>query len=90
MADPKALGEVLKNHIIEGYYPEEFLPVVDGKPKPLINMLGVELAFSGSIDEVLRDFNMINDINVGDSGSFMVANGTRLSTLSGVLLPPSQ
>ena len=90
MADPKVLGDVLKNHIIEGFFPEEWLPVVDGKPKPLSNMLGIELAISGLPTYELRHPRVINGIEIGEWDPFMVANGTRVGfTLGGLATPQS-
>ena len=64
------------------------LPVVDGKPKPLTSMLGIELAISGLPTYELRHPRVINGIEIGEWDPFMVANGTRVGFTSVLLLPP--
>ena len=90
MADPSALADLLRYHIVEGYYPEQGLPVENGMTKRLMTMLGFSLRLSGNQRWELRNIFEINGIAVGDMESLVVANGSRVEPISVVLLPPQQ
>lgn len=78
MADPEALADLLRYHIVEGYYPFGAL----GHPRVLTNLLGLELS--------LVPDEGINGVDVGSLGSSMIANGSRVGPITAVLLPPEQ
>jgi hypothetical protein len=78
MADPQALADLLRHHIVEGYYPRGALTGVGGQAKVLTNALGLELAFLPS---------RINGTNVSNLQFYMVANGNRIAPITTVLRP---
>ncbi|MDQ3398387.1 MAG: fasciclin domain-containing protein, partial [Deinococcota bacterium] len=82
MSDPQALADLLRYHIVEGYYPYGTLP---GRKRPgqriITNLQGTDLE--------LHDDGTINGIVVEDE-SFMVRNGTRVKTIGQVLQPPEE
>ena len=83
MADPEALAELLRYHIVEGYYPVGALGGEERRGKVLMNLLGMEL-------ELKAGGGWINGTPVGDIESVVVANGTRVGPITAVLLPPEQ
>jgi hypothetical protein len=82
MSDPQALAELLRYHIVEGYYPYGTLPGFHAPgQRVLTNLQGTDLE--------LHDNNTINGVLVPRE-LMMVRNGTRLTTIGQVLLPPEQ
>lgn len=67
MADPEALADLLRNHIIGGYFPD--------LPDPPTSMTGIVL-----------DRNSIPFIDL----FLLLDNGTHLSAISSLLLPPDE
>jgi uncharacterized surface protein with fasciclin (FAS1) repeats len=88
LADPKALADVLRAHIVEGYYPSGTLITgrfADRFERTVSNMLGAKLALSSS------DGLYINGDRVGGEDTVMVANGTRIFfQINKVLLPATK
>lgn len=84
MADPEALGEVVRNHISEEFVPRGGMAKTPGgkSDRSLTNLLGRTLL-------VGDDFN-INGTFVGGLVSAYIANGSQVHLISKVLLPPSQ
>jgi uncharacterized surface protein with fasciclin (FAS1) repeats len=88
MADSKALADLLRRHIVEGYYPPSTL--ITGSPKgyferTVANLLGEEMALYGN------DPFSVNGENVGRAESVMVANGGRVFyQINKVLLPATK
>lgn len=80
MSDPQALADLLRYHIVEGYYPYGTLP---GKKAPgqriITNLQGTDLE--------LHDDNTINGVAVEQIDNLFVRNGTRVKTIGQVLLP---
>jgi hypothetical protein len=86
MADPEALAELLRYHIVEGYSPPGSLSgVVYGTvDRSLTNMMGADLrlfVFDGTL--------YINGIAQGGLQRYQVANGTFVRPVTTVLLPPA-
>jgi uncharacterized surface protein with fasciclin (FAS1) repeats len=85
LTDPKVLADVLRAHIVEGYYPPATLITgrfADRFERTVSNMLGAKLALSSS------DGLYINGDRVGGEDTAMVANGTRIFfQINKVLLP---
>jgi hypothetical protein len=79
MADPEALAEVVRYHILEGYYP----PFTMSRPTA-VNLRGDKLAITGS-----EQLSVNGDPVAGGGDTVMLANGTRLIWTSKVLLPPT-
>lgn len=81
MSDPQAMAELLRYHIVEGYYPYGTLPsfITPGQ-RIVTNLQGTDLE--------LHDDGTINGIAVEGEG-FMVRNGIRVNTIGQVLLPPT-
>jgi len=88
LADPKALADVLRAHIVEGYYPPGTLITgrfADRFERTVSNMLGAKLALSSD------DGLFINGDRVGGEDTVMVANGTRVFVqINKVLLPATK
>ncbi len=84
MADPKALADVLRNHIIEAYVPKGALATTPGDPfeRSFTNLLGETTT--------IGDGYTVNGLNVGDIGSIFTVNGTQVHPITKVLLPDSQ
>jgi uncharacterized surface protein with fasciclin (FAS1) repeats len=80
VSNPQALAELLRYHIVEGYYPYGTLPsfITPGQ-RVLTNLQWTALE--------LHDDGTINGVVVEAEGH-MVRNGTRLNTIGQVLLPP--
>jgi uncharacterized surface protein with fasciclin (FAS1) repeats len=77
MANPKALADLLRNHIVEGHYPPGTLD-----KRPLTNMLGATFTLRGG-DQI-----NIDGQDVGPGGDYsMLANGSRVYWITKVLLP---
>ena len=84
MADPEALADLLRAHIVEGYYPFGRTRLGQGGITAT-NLLDSELVLTGSDGELL-----VNGVPVGSIGhNTMVANGNHLFFVR-KLLPPSQ
>jgi len=88
LADPKTLADVLRAHIVEGYYPPGTLITgrfADRFERTVSNMLGAKLALSSD------DGLFINGDRVGGEDTVMVANGTRVFVqINKVLLPATK
>jgi uncharacterized surface protein with fasciclin (FAS1) repeats len=84
LADPKALDDVLRNHIIEAYVPRGSAAKTPGGT--------VDRSFTTLLGQPLHigDGFIVNGTIVGDFPSFYVANGTQVHPITKVLLPPSQ
>jgi Tol biopolymer transport system component/uncharacterized surface protein with fasciclin (FAS1) repeats len=82
MADPEAMGELLRSHIVEGYVPRGGLAITPGGPiaRSLTNLLGNTLT--------IGDGFSINGLEVGGD-SIWTADGTQIHPINQVLLPPS-
>lgn len=87
MADPKALADLLRYHIVEGYYPRGALMDEDAHAKVLTNLLGMELELlpGRGIGGTTPNTTIVNDLQ-----SYMVANGSKVGPITAVLLPPEQ
>jgi TRAP-type transport system periplasmic protein len=83
MADPKALADLLRNHIIEAYVPKGTLATTPGGSfdRSFTNLLG------GTTH--IGDGYTVNGLNVGDIGSTFTTNGTQVHPITKVLLPPT-
>jgi uncharacterized surface protein with fasciclin (FAS1) repeats len=77
MSDPQALAELLRYHIVEGYYPIGTMPGPPGQ-RIITNLQGTDL-------EIRVD--TINGVGMGWE-SFMVRNGSRVNAIGQVLQPP--
>jgi uncharacterized surface protein with fasciclin (FAS1) repeats len=85
IADPKAVSDLVRRHIVEGYYPPLTLVTgryMGGYDRTVTNLLGEKLALTGSDDLV------VNGQDIGSQDSVMVANGTRLYPWITKVLPP--
>ena len=82
MADPEALAELLRNHIIEEYVPRGSLAETPGGPfnRTFTNLLGTMIE--------IGDGFTINGTYEGDTDSVFVANGTQVHPIMNVVLPP--
>jgi uncharacterized surface protein with fasciclin (FAS1) repeats len=87
LADPKALGTVLRAHIVAGYYPAGSLARTPGGnvDRTVTNLLGAKLVLLGGNDTLY-----INGDNVGSMGGTFVANGIRIEPITKVLLPAAK
>jgi hypothetical protein len=83
MADPKALADLVRAHISQGYYPAYSLATTPGGSwnRTIANMLGAKM--------VLGE-DTINGAAVGDLESTLVANGVRVSPITRVALPATK
>jgi uncharacterized surface protein with fasciclin (FAS1) repeats len=83
LADPKALADLVRAHISQGYYPAYSLATTPGGPwdRTITNLLGAKM--------VLGD-GTINGAAVGNLESTLVANGVRVSPLTKVVLPATK
>lgn len=90
MADPEALADLLRNHIVEGYHPVGSLSseVYGYGPinRTLTNMAGAELTLTNVGGWGTR----INGVQTGDVQFYTAANGTRVRPISTVLEPTSE
>ncbi len=83
MADPEGLADLVRYHVVEGYYPRGGLTGEEGHIRVLTNLLGMKL-------ELLANPFNINGTIVSDLQSYMVANGSRVVPITAVLMPPEQ
>ena len=81
LADPEMLADLVRYHIVEGYYPRGSLSGEEARPKVVTNVLGTEL-------ELLPD--RINGMAMADLQDYMVANGSRVAPITIVLPLPEQ
>jgi hypothetical protein len=76
------MAELLRYHIVEGYYPYGTVPGFHAPGKRVLtNLQGANLE--------LHDDNTINGVLV-EGESFFVRNGTRVKTIGQVLQPPEE
>jgi uncharacterized surface protein with fasciclin (FAS1) repeats len=82
MADPEALAELLRNHIIEAYVPNHSY---EGRrtSRTFTNLLGAKM----TIVEEGWDYT-VNGIDESGTEPAFVANGTNVRPVMTVLLPP--
>ncbi len=88
LADPKALTDLLRGHIVEGYYPAYTLSRAPGVPhfdRTVTNMRGEQLTIQGDSEEL-----MINGLMAGPSEGALVANGGRVMSVGKLLLPDAK
>jgi hypothetical protein len=85
MAEPKALADFLQAYIVPGYYPTDprGRGIID---RTVTNLVGTDLVLTGSGD---KDFAINGAIMFGGE-SWMVANGSRVFSVSNLLPQPSQ
>lgn len=83
LADPKALADLVRANLSQGYYPAGSFSKIPGDPwnRTITNLLGAKL--------VLGE-NSINGASVGDLEATLTANGVRVSPLTKVLLPAAK
>jgi uncharacterized surface protein with fasciclin (FAS1) repeats len=84
LADPKALADLVRNHIVAGYIPRGSLAKTPGGSfdRTLTNLLGTPLT--------IGDGFSVNGTSVGDYWSTFVANGTQVHPITTVLLPATK
>jgi uncharacterized surface protein with fasciclin (FAS1) repeats len=85
MANPKALGDLLRNHIVAEYIPRGSMSKTPGGShydRTLTNLLGAKLA--------IGDGFTINGADVWAFGGTFVANGTQVLSIATVLLPAAK
>jgi uncharacterized surface protein with fasciclin (FAS1) repeats len=88
LADPQALGDLLRSHIVEGYYPPRSLspnPPDTSIDRTVTNLLGAPLALITNGEGL-----MVNGQAVNDGDTVFVANGTRLIEINSLILPATQ
>jgi len=81
MADPKALADLVHNHVVEAYVPRGSLAKTPGGGfnRTFTNILGAQIT--------IGEGYTVNGINVGDIDSTFIANGTQVHPITKVLLP---
>jgi uncharacterized surface protein with fasciclin (FAS1) repeats len=81
MADPKALVDLVHNHVVEEYVPRGSLAKTPGGgfDRTFTNMLGTQIVIGGEYS--------VNGTNVGGMDSIFIANGTQVHPITNVLLP---
>ena len=81
MADPQALADFLRFHIVEGYYPPGTLSgsVFGVADSTVNNLQGADLKLEGDLS--------INGINMPSLPNMTVVNGTRIVPVTKVLAP---
>jgi uncharacterized surface protein with fasciclin (FAS1) repeats len=82
MASPQAIGDLVRNHIVEGYVPRGSLQDTPGGnaiERPFTNLLGVKMTIGA-------DF-AVNGVETGGIESTFVANGSHVHPIYKVLLP---
>lgn len=81
LADSKALGDLVRNHIVAGYVPKGSLAETPGGPfdRTFTNLLGGQIT--------IGDGYTVNGKNVGDFDSYFFADGSQVHPISTVLLP---
>lgn len=95
IGDPEALANLLRYHIVEGYYPPGSLSGEEyGRiDRTLTNMMGAELTLSNVGTWFTRISGVPAYSFVGDIQFYTVANGTRIRPIPVVIpaaLPPKQ
>ena len=89
MADPEALENLLRAHIIEGYYPYGTFGLGDdyaGLGRTFKNLLGQDIRVTFEEEGGVH----INGIPEGTHSSFATVNGSTARVLPAVLMPPNQ
>jgi uncharacterized surface protein with fasciclin (FAS1) repeats len=84
LADPKALADLLRGHIVEGYFPSGTMNSMPGFPgfnRMVTNLRGEQLTLTGD-DEGLN----VNGVATGPTQPIFVANGTRIMSIGKLLL----
>ena len=83
MADPKALADFLRYHIVEGYYPPGTLSgaMFGVADSTVTDLQGADLKLQGDLS--------INGINMPGLPNMTVVNGTRIIPVTKVLVPPA-
>lgn len=81
MADPKALADFLRFHIVQGYYPPGTLSgtIMGVADSTVTNLLGTDLKLAGNLS--------VNNINLPGQTSTIAADGTRIIPVTQVLAP---
>ncbi len=81
MADPKALGDFLRYHIVQGYYPPGSLSssMFGVANSTVTNLQGADLKLMGNLS--------VNGINMPGQPTIVVANGTSIVPVTKVLAP---
>ena len=84
LADPQALANLLRNHIVAEYVPRGSLAKTPGGvyDRTLTNLLGAKLT--------IGDGYTVNGANIGDFYAYFVANGSQVKVINTVLLPATQ
>jgi uncharacterized surface protein with fasciclin (FAS1) repeats len=91
MADPKALADLVRSHIVAGYYPHGSLARRPGGnvDRTVTNLLGAKLVLLGG--EAGSETGMsINGEDVDPQDGVFVANGIRIEPITKVLLPATK
>jgi Fasciclin domain/Domain of unknown function (DUF4397) len=82
LADPKALADLIHAHLIEGYFPYGTIgPIGQGFNRTVTNMRGEQFKVTGDDSGLL-----INSKLIGETSGTFIANGTRMMTVSKLLL----
>ena len=84
LADPKALSDLLRAHIVMGYYPNGTLGH-NGVDRTLTNLLGEKLVRRGSGEGFA-----INGVVLGYGDNSMLANGNRVFFINKLMMPDSK
>ena len=81
MTDPKAMVDLVHNHVIEEYVPRGSLAKTPGGEfeRTFTNMLGAQITIGFAYS--------VNGIDVGGMDSIFIANGTQVHPITKVLLP---
>ena len=81
MADPKALVDLVHNHVVEEYVPRGSLAKTPGGDfdRTFTNMLGAQITIGFAYS--------VNGIDVGGMDSIFIADGTQVHPITKVLLP---
>jgi uncharacterized surface protein with fasciclin (FAS1) repeats len=91
LADPKALADLIRSHIVAGYYPHGSLAGTPGGnvDRTVTNLLGAKLVLLGG--EAGSETGMsINGEDVDPQDGVFVANGIRIEPITKVLLPATK
>jgi uncharacterized surface protein with fasciclin (FAS1) repeats len=83
LADPKALADLLRSHVVAGYYPPGVLGQ-GGFDRTVTNLLGAKLGLTGGGQLIVN-----GDAVAGGGDYAMVANGTRLFWINKLLAAPA-
>lgn len=81
MADPKAMVDLVYNHVVEEYVPRGSLATTPGGyfDRTFTNMLGAQITIGFAYS--------VNGIDVGGMDSIFIANGTQVHPITKALLP---